>query len=107
MEEFNEKLKNEGIIYNLLKNVIDPEVGVNIVDMGLVYEIDYAESEKTIHIKMTLSSPGCPLGDVIIQDVKATIAGTYKNFEPIVELVWEPTWSPDMMTKEGKEALGY
>lgn len=105
MEKFNSKLRIEGEIYKELKNVIDPEVALNIVDMGLIYEIEFREPDK-INIKMTLSSPGCPLGDVIIQDIKSTLSGAFPEYSSQVELVWEPAWSPEMLTEEGRKALG-
>jgi len=105
MEDFNNKLKFEGAIYNELKHVIDPEVGLNIIDMGLVYEIEVSDS-KSIDIKMTLSSKGCPLGDVIIKEVKAILTNAFPEYNINVTLVWEPMWSPEMLTEDGKKELG-
>jgi len=91
-------------INELLKAVIDPELNLNIVDLGLVYNIEYAEN-KTVKIEMTLSTPACPLGDVIMSNVQQTIQRSYTNYSVEVELVWEPAWSPEMVSPEGKNAL--
>ncbi len=92
-------------INELLKEVIDPEIGVNIADLGLIYGIDYNETEKSIHIDMTLSTPACPLGDVIIKNARETIERYYPEYKINIELVWEPQWSPDMVSDEGKAML--
>ena len=89
----------------MLKTVIDPEVGVNIVDLGLVYEINYNEAEKSIKVVMTLSTRGCPLGDTIMQNVEVVLQSNFPDFKIDVELVWEPMWSPDMITEEGRQAI--
>lgn len=91
-------------ISEMLKVVIDPELGVNIIDLGLVYEIKYVEDER-IDIDMTLSTPACPLGDVIISNVQQTLQRNYSNYLINVQLVWEPEWSPEMVSQDGKDAL--
>lgn len=93
-------------IFNLLKGVIDPELMVNIIDLGLVYGVRVDENSATIEIDITLTSPGCPLGDVIMEDVEQIVKNTYSEFKVKVNLVWEPTWTLDRLTQEGKEALG-
>lgn len=91
-------------IYEVLKEVIDPEININIVDLGLIYDIKYKKGE-SISVDMTLSTPACPLGDVIISNAQQTIERSYKDEKVSIQLVWEPTWSPEMVTPEGKEAL--
>lgn len=91
-------------IYELLKEVIDPEININIVDLGLIYDIEYKKSE-SISVDMTLSTPACPLGDVIISNAQQTIERFYKDEKVSIQLVWEPVWSPEMVTPEGKDAL--
>ena len=91
-------------IYEVLKEVIDPEININIVDLGLIYDIVYKKGE-SISVDMTLSTPACPLGDVIISNAQQTIERFYKDEKVSIQLVWEPTWSPEMVTPEGKEAL--
>ena len=88
-----------------LKNVYDPEIGINIVDLGLVYDADIEESGDVL-VTMTLTSLGCPLGPVIVQEVTNAL----KDFPGIgavdVKLVWSPPWSPEMMSEEAKDELG-
>jgi metal-sulfur cluster biosynthetic enzyme len=88
-----------------LKTVYDPEIGVNIVDLGLVYDCD-VEEEGNVLVTMTLTSLGCPLGPVIVQEVQTAL----KDFEGVgevdVKLVWSPPWSPALMSEEAKDELG-
>jgi len=91
-------------INEILKEVIDPEININIVDLGLIYGINYQKGE-SISVDMTLSTPACPLGDVIISNAQQTIERFYKDEKVSIQLVWEPTWSPEMVTPEGKGAL--
>ncbi len=105
MSDIHHLTGKEKEIAQLLKTVIDPEVAVNIIDLGLVYEIDYNEEEKTITIVMTLSTRGCPLGDTIIQNVKVVLEAGFPDFKIDTEVVWEPMWSPEMITGAGRNAL--
>ncbi|MBS1533057.1 MAG: metal-sulfur cluster assembly factor [Bacteroidetes bacterium] len=89
-----------------LRLVIDPELHVNIVDLGLVYGIDINEAEKSIHVAMTLSSSYCPMGESILAAVKNCLEKHYPAYGADVELVWEPAWSYDSITDEGKRQLG-
>lgn len=95
----------ESQIWNILKFVIDPEVEVNIVDMGLIYKIVY-NGEQNVDIEMTLSTPACPIGDAIMLNVKEAILAKFADFEVNVNLVFEPAWSPDMVSEAGKQILG-
>ncbi len=94
-------------IRNALKNVIDPELGYNIIDLGLVYNI--VPKERSVDIEMTLTAPTCPLGPALIAAVKQTLLDLFPDDldEVNVEIVWLPIWSPDMMSDELKEELGY
>jgi metal-sulfur cluster biosynthetic enzyme len=105
MSDIHHLTEKEKEIAELLKTVIDPEVAVNIIDLGLVYEIDYNEEEKTIKVVMTLSTRGCPLGDTIMQNVEVVLQSNYPDFKIDVELVWEPMWSPEMITEAGRQAI--
>ncbi|NOR88524.1 MAG: DUF59 domain-containing protein [Bacteroidales bacterium] len=96
---------SEQNIVEIIKTVIDPEVAINIVDLGLIYEVHHQENEKTIHVVMTLSARGCPVGDTIIQNVDTVIQAEYLDHTISVELSWEPQWTPDMITEDGKAAL--
>lgn len=91
-------------VFMLLKQVIDPELMINIVDLGLVYDVLISD-EKLITVNMTLTSQGCPLGDVIMEDVMHIISEQCKNYKVDIQLVWEPEWTPERLTEKGKAAL--
>ena len=105
MKSPEEILKTEGDLLNILKTVMDPEVELNIVDLGLIYRLE-CDGENKVHIDMTLSTPACPLGDAIIMNVQETLKANYPEIESNVQLVWDPPWTPDQMTEEGKKVLG-
>ena len=88
-----------------LKNVYDPEIGINIVDLGLVYDADIAEQGDVL-VTMTLTSMGCPLGPVIVQEVNNALKDLPEIGSTDVKIVWSPPWSPDLMTEEAKDELG-
>lgn len=90
---------------DLLKTVIDPEVEINIVDMGLIYKLDY-DGDKKVDVKMTLSTPNCPIADSIVMNVIETILAKHPDFDVNVHLVFEPNWTPELIALEGKEVLG-
>jgi len=94
----------EDKIYELLKTVIDPEVNVNVVDLGLIYDLKI--DGNNIEVVMTLSTPGCPLGDTIMENISQVIVANFPDAKVDVKLVWEPTWTPDLISPEGKAALG-
>ena len=97
--------KEEQTISEILKNVIDPELMVNIIDLGLVYGIKLSEKEKKITIFLTLTSPGCPLGDVIIENIRQVLFQHYLGFTSEVTLVWNPMWNEKFISEEGRLAL--
>lgn len=92
-------------IEDALRHVYDPELEVNIVDLGLIYDIE--EDEHNIHIRMTLTTPGCPLHDSIIGGVYRILQKEFPDKEINVDLVWEPRWTPERMSDEAKERLGF
>lgn len=92
-------------VIKALKLVIDPEVQINIIDMGLVYHVDIDEVEKKITITMTLSSPHCPMGNTIITAVQNCIEFNFASYIGEVNLVWEPAWSVEEISEEGKRQL--
>ena len=94
---------NEQIL-QVLKDVIDPEIGINIVDLGLVYNIK--ETENNITVTMTLTTPGCPMHNSITQWVENAVKQFAPSKTAVVNLVWEPKWLPDRMTNEAKKQLG-
>ena len=88
-----------------LKSVYDPEIGVNVVDLGLVYDADVSENGDVL-VTMTLTSLGCPLGPVIVQEVTNALKDLPGLGEVDVKLVWSPPWSPEMMSEDAKDELG-
>lgn len=99
-----EKEKLEERIVDVLKTVYDPEIPVNIYDLGLVYKIDVEGSE--VSIDMTFTAPSCPMADFILDDVKQKVEGVTGVSKATVNLVYEPEWNRDMMTEEAKLELG-
>ncbi|TVQ39628.1 MAG: metal-sulfur cluster assembly factor [Spirochaetaceae bacterium] len=96
---------SKGECLDALKNVIDPEIGINIVDVGLIYRVE--PKEDSIEVDFTLTSPGCPLADTIMQDIVRELrqASGIENIIP--QLVWNPPWSIDFMSEEARLELGY
>jgi probable FeS assembly SUF system protein SufT len=95
-------------VWSQLKGVYDPEIPVDIVNLGLVYDcaIDQVDDRKVVQVKMTLTAPGCGMGPVIAADAQAKIMTIDDIDEANVELVWDPAWNQDMITEEGKMKLG-
>jgi metal-sulfur cluster biosynthetic enzyme len=94
------------IIRTALRKVIDPEVGVNIVDLGLIYRLDVAPDG--VLIEMTMTSPACPMGEMILDDIDAKLYDVLPHDLRVeVRLVWEPPWSPEMMTADAREHFGW
>lgn len=101
----NEFLQTEEKIVTMLKTVYDPEVPVNIYDLGLIYKVDIDE-EHNVRIDMTLTAPNCPAADFILEDVRQKIESIDGVKSVEVNLVFEPEWDRDMMTEEAKLELG-
>lgn len=89
-----------------LRQVKDPELGLNIIDIGLVYEVDVPETGD-VKVKMTLTSPGCPSGAEIMEDVRRTVTDLEGVTSVDVELVWEPYWTPEKMDPRVRAFLGH
>ena len=98
-------MATENEIREALKHVIDPEIGVNIVDLGLVYGIE--ENEGRVHVTATLTSPACPLGPVITQDAKNEVLKLDGVKSVDVEITFDPPWTPEQMTDDGKKELQF
>ena len=98
-------LKIEHDIVLTLKNIYDPEIPVNIYDLGLVYEIDYTPDGK-VHIRMTLTAPNCPMADFLVEEVHTQVAKVRGVKEVIVEIVFDPPWEKNMMSEEALMELG-
>jgi metal-sulfur cluster biosynthetic enzyme len=104
--EKNQEIKNkEAEIWNILKFVMDPEVEVNIVDLGLIYKVEFY-GEGNVDILMTLSTPACPIGDAIVNNVVEAIKVKHPEYEVDVQLTFDPPWSAEMISEEGKMLLG-
>lgn len=97
---------NEAEVRQTLKLVMDPEVGINIVDLGLVYAVEL--EPETVNIQMTMTSPTCPLHAVVTRNAEETIRANIKQARAVnIELVWDPPWEPGMMSSEAKQILGW
>ncbi len=98
-----------GIVWQQLKTCFDPEIPVNIVDLGLIYECDVshnADSSRTVEIKMTLTAPGCGMGEVLVQDVRDKVQIVPTVAQANVELVFDPPWNHTMMSDEARLQTG-
>jgi metal-sulfur cluster biosynthetic enzyme len=93
-------------LLDALRHVIDPELGINIVDLGLVYDVGVTE-QGVVHVDYTLTTMGCPIGPLIEHQMESFLSGVpgVTSVEP--EMVLRPAWSPEMMSEEAKAALGY
>jgi metal-sulfur cluster biosynthetic enzyme len=97
-------MPEQALIYEKLKEIYDPEVGINIVDMGLIYSLDITDNK--VEITMTLTSPGCPAGPQILGQVDSQVK-TFEDVEDVdIKVVWSPPWSPDMLSEEARDQLG-
>jgi len=88
----------------LREKVIDPELGVNVVDLGLIYDVDISEGK--ISVDMTLTTPGCPLAGTLAAQVEEALRQAFEGYEVEVSLVWEPRWTPEMMSEEVRRYFG-
>jgi metal-sulfur cluster biosynthetic enzyme len=93
-------------ILRTLQGVSDPEVGVNIVDLGLIYSIEIDGDR--VSIVMTMTTPACPMHSYLIQEVRETILAEFEEVAEVeVRVVWEPVWSPKMISERGRRQLGW
>jgi metal-sulfur cluster biosynthetic enzyme len=93
------------VVLEALKEVIDPELGINIVDLGLVYDVSFEDD--TVHITYTLTTMGCPIGPLIEAQMKQLLDPIEGVDKVDAEMVLRPPWTPEMMSEEAKAALGY
>ena len=93
-------------VLEVLKEVTDPEIGVNVVDLGLVYGVDIDPTGE-VRVQMTLTAPGCPMHDTIARTAEMAIETLDGVIEAHVDIVWSPPWTPDMLTDEGRRLLGF
>ena len=97
-------MADEAVLLEALKNVIDPELMVNVVDLGLIYSIE--ENDGKVDCEMTLTSPMCPAGPQLIANSKQTLTQLDEVEDVEVKIVLEPAWSPDRMTEDARDQLG-
>ena len=108
----NEKLDRKSIkeienqVIEVLKTIYDPEIPVNIYDMGLIYEVNVSE-DADVDIIMTLTSPSCPVAESLPSEVEQKARDLWSVKTAKVQIVWEPTWDKDMMSEEAKLELGF
>ncbi len=89
-----------------LRDVIDPEVGINVVDLGLVYDVRVEDGN--VSVAMTMTTPACPLGETLIEQAEAAIRQNVPGVKSVtIDLVWDPPWRPSMMSDAAKEQLGW
>ncbi|MEO6828056.1 MAG: metal-sulfur cluster assembly factor [Microbacteriaceae bacterium] len=106
MQTLDAKLYDE--VEEALKDVIDPEIGVNVVDLGLVYGLDWDKDESALVINMTLTTAECPLQDMITEQTEEALEGVVDEFR--INWVWLPPWGPQCITDDGRDmmrALGF
>ena len=101
-----ERLKIEERIVEVLKTVYDPEIPVDVYNLGVIYRIDLHD-DATLDVDMTLTAPNCPAADFIVEDVRLKLDGVPGVSEAKVNLVFEPEWDKDMMSEEAKLELGF
>ena len=100
------KLKIEERIVEMLKTVYDPEIPINVYDLGLIYKIDL-QDDGALTLDMTLTAPNCPAADFIMEDIRQKVESVEGVTSAQVNLVFEPEWDKDMMTEEAKLELGF
>jgi metal-sulfur cluster biosynthetic enzyme len=102
----NDTMPSEDRVRDALRSVDDPEVGINIVDLGLVYRIDIAADY--VRVEMTMTTQACPMGDLITDNARRAVSAVVpENAGVDIVLVWDPFWTPDMMSETAKQTLGW
>ncbi len=98
-------MATKGEVLDALSRVIDPEIGLNIVDIGLVYRVEV--DDEHVEVDFTLTSPGCPLADTIIADIRKEVTEATGIDDVQANIVWNPPWSLDFMSEDARLQLGY
>jgi len=97
---------SEEAVREALRLVEDPEVGMNVVDLGLVYGIDVAPG--SVQVQMTMTTPACPMGSLITDNARRAVEAVLPEAVAVeIELVWEPPWTPDLMSQSAKQTFGW
>ncbi len=102
----NELLEIETRIVDVLKSIFDPEIPVNIYDLGLIYEV-YLDDDHIAHITMTLTAPNCPMAEELVEEVKYKVAGTRGVKDCELKLTFKPRWDKSMLSEAAKLELGF
>ena len=97
--------EREAAILEQLKKIYDPEIPMNIVDLGLVYGFEWKGDDVTV--RMTLTAPGCPVAGILAEEVKAAVEKAPRVKSAAVDMVWEPAWTPERMSEFAKRQFGY
>ncbi|RUT73322.1 metal-sulfur cluster assembly factor [Ancylomarina longa] len=100
------KKETESIVVEVLKTIYDPEIPVNIYDLGLIYELDFYEEDE-LKVLMTLTAPNCPMADQILEEVNERVKALPQIEDVTVVLTFDPPWDKDMMSEEAKLELGF
>ncbi len=101
----SEENKKYDIALSALKKVTDPEIGLNIVDLGLIYKLDIDNSNSKIYLKMTLTTPFCPMGEAITGAAKRVLEDQFQNMEVEIDLTFDPQWNRELISEEGLNFL--
>lgn len=104
--DLSEKLEIESRIVGVLKSIFDPEIPVNIYDLGLIYEIN-VDDDEVAHVTMTLTAPNCPMAEELIEEVKYKVSGTRGVKDCDLKLTFNPPWDKSMLSEEAKLELGF
>jgi FeS assembly SUF system protein len=104
--DFSEKLETETRIVDVLKSIYDPEIPVNIYDLGLIYEVNL-DDDQIAHIIMTLTAPNCPMAEELVEEVRYKVGGTRGVKECDLKLTFTPSWDKSMLSDAAKLELGF
>lgn len=107
MDKENEILRVTQRAVEMLKTVYDPEIPVNIYDLGLIYKVDYDVDKKVLHVDMTFTAPGCPAADFLFEDARQKLLSVEGPESVDLRVVYDPVWCQDMMSEEAKLELGF
>jgi metal-sulfur cluster biosynthetic enzyme len=91
-------------VRDALREVVDPEVGINIVDLGLIYAVE--ANQRSIRVRMTMTTPSCPMSNMLVEEIHAIMAYHFPGHRIHIDLVWQPPWRPDMMSPIARFELG-
>ncbi len=91
-------------VRDVLREVVDPELGINIVDLGLIYAVE--ANDRSIDVRMTMTTPSCPMSNMLVEEIHAIIGHHFPGHQVHVDLVWQPPWRPDLMSPIARLAFG-